>query len=59
MSPSQTKTVPTDRVTSRNDWHGTPLMPTFHPAFLLRNPNMKRPCWEDLQKVMQALKGDL
>ena len=23
---------------------------TYHPAALLRNPNWKRPCWEDLQK---------
>ncbi|MCE9624909.1 MAG: hypothetical protein K8R69_05570, partial [Deltaproteobacteria bacterium] len=31
------------------------LMPTYHPAFLLRNPSMKRPVWEDMQKVMAAL----
>ncbi len=31
------------------------LMPTYHPAFLLRNPNMKRSVWEDMQKVMQLL----
>ncbi|MDX1387121.1 MAG: uracil-DNA glycosylase [bacterium] len=31
------------------------LMPTYHPAFLLRNPNMKKPVWEDMQKVMAAL----
>jgi DNA polymerase len=31
------------------------LMPTYHPAFLLRNPNMKRPVWEDMQKVMEEL----
>lgn len=31
------------------------LMPTYHPAFLLRNPNMKRPVWEDMQKVMELL----
>ena len=34
---------------------GIPLMPTYHPAYLLRNPNMKKPCWEDLQKVMTKL----
>ena len=38
------------------DYQGIPVMPTFHPAFLLRNPEMKRPAWEDLQKVMQALR---
>lgn len=31
------------------------VMPTFHPAFLLRNPNMKRFVWEDLKKVMKHL----
>jgi len=31
------------------------VMPTYHPAFLLRNPNMKRPVWEDMQKVMAQL----
>ncbi len=38
------------------DWRGFCVMPTYHPAFLLRNPNMKKPCWEDLQKVMAVLK---
>lgn len=32
------------------------LMPTFHPAFLLRNPQMKRAVWEDMQHVMKILK---
>ncbi len=31
------------------------LMPTYHPAFLLRNPNMKKPVWEDMQVVMKEL----
>lgn len=31
------------------------VVPTYHPAFLLRNPNMKRPVWEDMQKVMELL----
>jgi len=34
---------------------GIPVMPTYHPAFLLRNATMKKPCWEDLQKVMEQL----
>lgn len=38
------------------EWNGVQVMPTYHPAFLLRNPNMKKPCWEDLQKVMAFLK---
>lgn len=32
-----------------------PLMPTYHPAYLLRNPAEKRKVWEDLQKVMALL----
>lgn len=36
-------------------WQGIPVMPTYHPAFLLRNPNMKRPVWEDMQIVMKKL----
>lgn len=31
------------------------LMPTYHPAFLLRNPNMKKPVWEDMKIVMKEL----
>ncbi|MFW6087370.1 MAG: uracil-DNA glycosylase [Myxococcota bacterium] len=34
---------------------GIPVMPTYHPAYLLRNPEQKRPVWEDLQKVMGHL----
>lgn len=37
------------------DYHGVKLVPTYHPAFLLRNPNMKRPVWEDMQLVMREL----
>lgn len=33
-----------------HDYHGIPLMVTYHPAALLRNPNWKRPCWEDVQQ---------
>lgn len=32
-----------------------PIMPTFHPAYLLRNPPAKREVWADLQQVMQHL----
>jgi uracil-DNA glycosylase len=38
-------------------WRGIPVMPTYHPAFLLRSPEFKRPVWEDLQKVMARLAG--
>lgn len=42
----------------RGSWHeayGVPVMPTFHPAYLLRNPDAKREAWADLQQVMQRL----
>jgi DNA polymerase len=31
------------------------VMPTYHPAYLLRNPNMKKPVWEDMKIVMGEL----
>lgn len=34
-----------------HDYHGTRVMVTYHPAALLRNPNWKRPTWEDVQKA--------
>lgn len=38
-----------------HDYHSIPLMPTFHPAFLLRSPEKKREVWADLQQVMKLL----
>ena len=38
------------------NWDGIWVMPTYHPAFLLRNPAMKKPVWEDMQKVMEKMK---
>lgn len=38
-----------------SDYHGTRLMPTFHPAYLLRNPNDKRLVWEDMKKIRKEL----
>lgn len=38
-----------------HDYHGISLMPTFHPAYLLRNAGMKREVWQDMQKVMIRL----
>jgi DNA polymerase len=32
-------------------YEGIPLMVTYHPAALLRNPNWKRPTWEDVQAL--------
>jgi len=37
------------------DYHGVKLMPTFHPAYLLRNPNDKKLVWQDMQKVVKEL----
>ena len=36
-------------------YEGIPVMPTYHPAFLLRTPEAKRQAWSDLQAVMAAL----
>jgi uracil-DNA glycosylase len=36
-------------------YEGIPLMPTYHPAFLLRTPSAKREVWADLQEVMREL----
>lgn len=44
----------------RGQWHeyqGIRLMPTFHPAYLLRNPGDKKLVWEDIKKVIEALKS--
>jgi DNA polymerase len=38
-----------------HDYHGIPLMPTFHPSALLRDPAKKREVWEDMQQVMKLL----
>lgn len=38
---------------------GVRVMPTYHPAYLLRSPEQKRPVWEDLQKVVAALGREL
>ena len=37
------------------DWNGIPVMPTYHPAYLLRTPSAKRQVWEDLKLVVERL----
>ncbi|MBU4376394.1 MAG: uracil-DNA glycosylase [Candidatus Omnitrophica bacterium] len=37
------------------DYEGIKLIPTFHPAYLLRNPGDKRLVWEDMKKIKKAL----
>src|SRR4029450_760166 len=51
--------VPITKV--RGNWysyHGIKLMPTFHPAYLLRNPGDKKLVWEDIKKVIKEMKGE-
>ena len=38
-----------------HDYMGIKVLPTYHPAYLLRNPGKKRDVWEDMQKLMKAL----
>jgi DNA polymerase len=38
-----------------HDYHGTPLMVTYHPAALLRNNDLKRPTWEDFKVIKEFL----
>lgn len=38
-----------------HDWRGVQVLCTYHPAYLLRNPDAKRPTWEDLQMLMEAM----
>jgi DNA polymerase len=34
---------------------GIKVLPTYHPAYILRNPDKKRDVWEDMQKLMRDL----
>jgi DNA polymerase len=57
--PTQTLLRTKEGITKlRGTWQsfeGIPLMPTFHPAHLLRNPADKKLAWEDIQRVMEKL----
>lgn len=37
------------------EYNGIPLIPTYHPSYLLRNPQAKRDVWLDIQKIMEIL----
>ena len=37
------------------EYRGAKLIPTFHPAYLLRNPSSKREVWEDMKLAKQSL----
>jgi len=38
-----------------HDWEGIAVMPTFHPSYLLRNPERKREVWEDMKQILGLL----
>ena len=40
------------------DFRGAKLLPTFHPAYLLRNPSAKRDVWTDMKLVRSLLSGN-
>lgn len=47
-------TEPISRLRGRfHDYNGIRLLPTYHPAFLLRNPERKRDVWEDMKMLMK------
>jgi uracil-DNA glycosylase family 4 len=51
-------TDPITRLRGRSfNYRGATLIPTFHPAYLLRNPSAKREVWEDMKKVRGILQG--
>jgi uracil-DNA glycosylase family 4 len=52
-------TDPISRLRGRvYEYRGAKLVPTFHPAFLLRNPSSRREVWEDMKKVRSLLNGE-
>lgn len=40
------------------EFNGKLMIPTYHPAYLLRNPPAKKEVWEDLKKIMKILSDD-
>ena len=49
-------TTPIGKLRGALHWyHGTPLVATYHPAALLRNPGWKKPTWEDVKLVRRIL----
>ncbi len=50
---------PISRLRGRiGDYDGIKVVPTFHPAYLLRNPGAKKDVWEDMKVVRRLLAGD-
>jgi len=49
-------TLPISKLKGRfHDYNGIRVLPTYHPAYLLRNPGKKRDVWEDMKKLMKVL----
>ncbi len=54
------KTEPISKLRGRfHSYLGIKVMPTYHPAFLLRNPDKKRVVWEDMKKLMREMANAL
>ena len=51
--------TPISRLRGRfHDYRGMQLMPTYHPAYLLRNSEKKRDVWEDMKQLIEAMNSD-
>ena len=51
--------IPITRLRGKwHTYHGIKLMPTFHPAYLLRNPADKKLVWEDIKQVIKEMRGE-
>ena len=53
----KTKTSLTKLRAQVHEYNGIPMVVTYHPAALLRNPNWKRPTWDDVQKLRAIYDG--
>ena len=52
--------VPISKLRGRfHDYGGIRLLPTYHPAYLLRNPSAKRDVWADMQMLMKVYDYDV
>ncbi|MDT8317554.1 MAG: uracil-DNA glycosylase [bacterium] len=38
-----------------HEYNGLPLMPTYHPSYILKNPDIKREVWEDMKQIKKML----
>jgi uracil-DNA glycosylase len=41
-----------------HNYQGIRVLPTYHPAYLLRNPEKKRDVWEDMKRLMKHMNGE-